>query len=132
MNYDNGLRFDGACRSSSEVPQDCLNYSMVIVPKQTMPYTPLDTCVEPQLQKPHAMNDTNPPPPLPCGNECECPACSEVKGRHFCYKVAWGDSLYTIGNHFGIGWKELCKYNNMKNCQWLYYMDTYLNIPMHP
>jgi len=60
----------------------------------------------------------------------ECPTCSLAPGKHICYKVAFGDTLEAIGNHFGIGWQELCFFNEMTNCGCLFAEDTYLKIPV--
>ena len=83
-------------------------------------------------KEPSRVNSTEPPcsPKYAPGTApYECPACALVPGKHFCYKVASGDTLEAIGNHFGIGWQELCFYNDMTNCGCLFAEDTYLKIP---
>jgi hypothetical protein len=53
-----------------------------------------------------------------------------MPGKHFCYKVVFGDTLEAIGDQFGIPWETLCFYNDMTNCQCLFAEDTYLKIPV--
>ena len=69
----------------------------------------------------------------PCSNEVggyECPACSETRGKHWCYKVFLGESFFSISHQYGLDWHDVCSYNGVHNCSCLAALDTYIKIPM--
>jgi len=117
-----------ACNGVSDlVPEKCNEYSYVPVPRQT--FFP-NSCGSPAR-----VNASEPPcsPKYTPGSPTapyECPTCTLMPGKHFCYKVVFGDTLEAVGDHFGIPWETLCFYNDMTNCQCLFAEDTYLKIPV--
>jgi hypothetical protein len=60
----------------------------------------------------------------------EHPPCEAKPGSHWCYKVYYGESLWSIGEAFGLDWKALCKSNEMKDCSCLFAEDTFLKMPI--
>lgn len=121
----NGLRgYLGNCQSGQQVPADCSEHTVLEVPRQTLP---IAAC-----QEPGRVNATEPSCNSgPGGAPYECPTCEIVPGKHFCYKVAYGETLYSISALFGLSYQTLCFYNDMTNCDCLYAEDTYLKIPTH-
>ena len=71
--------------------------------------------------------------------------CTPVPGEHICHKPLppvykdptdphnplWLDSVYQIAQHFGVEWRALCAYNQMKNCSAVNYAcGSALKIPV--
>jgi hypothetical protein len=46
--------------------------------------------------------------------------------------LVWEDSVFQIAQQFGVGWKELCAFNEMKDCSLLDYEKSALKIPVRP
>jgi hypothetical protein len=45
--------------------------------------------------------------------------------------ACWEDSVYQIAQQFGVAWKALCAFNQMKNCSVLAYdYGSALKIPV--
>jgi hypothetical protein len=95
-----------------------------------------------------------------CGKEYHIPRgslqsggvqCTPVPGEYMCHKPIqpvgpngcgdiypsagpcfWEDSVYQIAQQFGVGWKDLCALNQMKNCSVLQLSGSALKIPVRP
>jgi LysM repeat protein len=66
----------------------------------------------------------------PGGAGYECPTCAETHGRHWCYKVAFGETLSSISAQYDMQWADVCAYNQIQNCSCLVAEDTFIKMPM--
>jgi hypothetical protein len=61
--------------------------------------------------------------------------CSPLPGEHLCHKPLppeYDDSVYQIAQQFGVDWKALCVFNQLKNCSTIDYIGNALKIPVRP